>query len=62
MKLGATKQQLDALVGIHPTAAEELLGLKGPDRVVGGGDGGGAAAGGDRQDSAAPCRQQESRR
>eukprot|EP00775_Hariotina_reticulata_P007825 gene7825-8022_t len=34
LKMGATKQQLDSLVGIHPTAAEELLGLKGPTRVM----------------------------
>jgi len=27
IKLGATKQQLDATVGIHPTTAEELLSL-----------------------------------
>jgi glutathione reductase (NADPH) len=35
VKLGLTKQQVDSLVGIHPTAAEEVVGLKGPDRVVG---------------------------
>ena len=34
IKLGATKKELDSLVGIHPTAAEELLGLAGPDRTV----------------------------
>ncbi|KAF6251553.1 hypothetical protein COO60DRAFT_1471586 [Scenedesmus sp. NREL 46B-D3] len=32
LKLGTTKQQLDSLVGIHPTSAEEVLGLKGPSR------------------------------
>jgi hypothetical protein len=32
LKLGTTKQQLDSLVGIHPTSAEEVLGLKGPAR------------------------------
>jgi glutathione reductase (NADPH) len=36
IKLGVTKQQLDSLVGIHPTAGEEVLGLKGPDRTVNG--------------------------
>jgi hypothetical protein len=35
VKLGLTKQHVDSLVGIHPTSAEEVLGLKGPDRVVG---------------------------
>jgi glutathione reductase (NADPH) len=35
VKLGLTKPQVDSLVGIHPTSAEEVLGLKGPDRVVG---------------------------
>jgi len=35
VKLGLTKQQVDSLVGIHPTAAEEVVGLKGPDRIVG---------------------------
>lgn len=40
MKLGLTKQQVDSLVGIHPTSAEEVVGLKGPARVVGGGGGG----------------------
>uniref|UniRef100_A0A383VZR7 Glutathione-disulfide reductase n=1 Tax=Tetradesmus obliquus TaxID=3088 RepID=A0A383VZR7_TETOB len=33
LKLGSTKQQLDSLVGIHPTSAEEVLGLKGPVRM-----------------------------
>jgi hypothetical protein len=33
LKLGTTKQQLDSLVGIHPTSAEEVLGLKGPFKV-----------------------------
>mmetsp|Transcript_45129 Transcript_45129/g.51842 ORF Transcript_45129/g.51842 Transcript_45129/m.51842 type:complete len:508 (+) Transcript_45129:230-1753(+) len=28
LKLGATKEQLDSIVGIHPTSAEELLQLK----------------------------------
>jgi hypothetical protein len=32
LKLGTSKQQLDSLVGIHPTSAEEVLGLKGPAR------------------------------
>jgi glutathione reductase (NADPH) len=34
VKLGLTKQQVDSLVGIHPTAAEEVVGLKGPERTV----------------------------
>eukprot|EP00879_Flechtneria_rotunda_P010042 GHRR01010500.1.p1 GENE.GHRR01010500.1~~GHRR01010500.1.p1 ORF type:complete len:609 (+),score=239.62 GHRR01010500.1:462-2288(+) len=34
LKLGVTKQQLDSVVGVHPTAAEELVGMKGPARVV----------------------------
>lgn len=34
IKMGVTKQQLDSLVGLHPTAGEEVLGMKGPDRVV----------------------------
>jgi pyruvate/2-oxoglutarate dehydrogenase complex dihydrolipoamide dehydrogenase (E3) component len=36
VKLGLTKQQVDSLVGIHPTAAEEVVGLRGPARLVGG--------------------------
>eukprot|EP00882_Tetradesmus_deserticola_P000964 GHRQ01001045.1.p1 GENE.GHRQ01001045.1~~GHRQ01001045.1.p1 ORF type:complete len:615 (+),score=246.99 GHRQ01001045.1:169-2013(+) len=32
LKLGTTKQQVDSLIGIHPTSAEEVLGLKGPTR------------------------------
>lgn len=28
MKLGATKQQFDATIGIHPTAAEELVTMR----------------------------------
>jgi hypothetical protein len=35
VKHGLTKAQVDSLVGIHPTSAEEVLGLQGPDRVVG---------------------------
>jgi len=27
MKMGMTKEQLDSCVGIHPTVAEELVGL-----------------------------------
>lgn len=34
VKMGVTKQQLDSLVGIHPTAGEEVIGLKGPARLV----------------------------
>lgn len=28
MKCGVTKEQLDSTVGIHPTVAEDMLGLK----------------------------------
>jgi|TARA_B110001450_G_C17444104_1_gene409171 hypothetical protein len=28
MKCGMTKEQLDSCIGIHPTIAEELIGLK----------------------------------
>ena len=28
MKCGMTKEQLDSCVGVHPTIAEELIGLK----------------------------------
>lgn len=34
VKMGVTKHQLDSLVGIHPTAGEEVLGMKGPARTV----------------------------
>jgi len=27
MKCGVTKQQLDSTVGIHPTAAEDVIGI-----------------------------------
>ena len=30
LKMGATKAQLDATIGIHPTAAEELVTLREP--------------------------------
>jgi hypothetical protein len=33
LKMGSIKQQLDSLVGIHPTSAEEVLGVKGPARM-----------------------------
>jgi len=38
LKCGATKQQFDATIGIHPTAAEELVTMreKRPDHVSGG--------------------------
>ncbi|KIZ06930.1 Glutathione reductase [Monoraphidium neglectum] len=36
LKAGATKAQLDSTVGVHPTASEELVQMKGPPtRVVG---------------------------
>lgn len=35
VKLGLTKKDIDSLVGIHPTSAEEVLGLAGPVRTVG---------------------------
>jgi hypothetical protein len=35
LKAGVTKQQLDSMVGVHPTAAEELIYTKGAKcRVV----------------------------
>jgi glutathione reductase (NADPH) len=33
VKAGLTKTQFDATVGIHPTAAEELVTLRDPVRV-----------------------------
>ena len=30
VKMGATKQQFDATVGIHPTAAEEFVTMREP--------------------------------
>jgi glutathione reductase (NADPH) len=33
VKAGLTKQQFDATVGIHPTAAEEFVTLRDPKRV-----------------------------
>ena len=35
LKAGVTKEQLDSMVGVHPTAAEELIYMKGAKcRVV----------------------------
>lgn len=36
VKMGATKQDFDATVAVHPTAAEELVTLRKPTRIVGG--------------------------
>lgn len=49
LKAGITKAQLDATVGIHPTAAEEVVQMRDVARTVGraakAGGGGGAAEG-----------------
>jgi len=39
MKMGATKEDLDSCVAIHPTAAEEMVTMKSPNREYTGGDG-----------------------
>jgi len=39
MKMGATKEDMDSCVAIHPTAAEELVTMKSPKRQYVGGDG-----------------------
>ncbi len=36
VKCGATKAQFDATIGIHPTAAEELVTMREPSRRIGG--------------------------
>jgi glutathione reductase (NADPH) len=36
VKLGVTKAQLDSVVGIHPTAAEEFVTMRTLTREVGG--------------------------
>ena len=36
VKLGVTKSQLDSVVGIHPTAAEEFVTMRTLTREVGG--------------------------
>lgn len=36
IKMGATKEDFDRTVAVHPTAAEELVTMKSPSRVVGG--------------------------
>ncbi|MEM1346476.1 MAG: glutathione-disulfide reductase [Pseudomonadota bacterium] len=35
VKMGATKEDFDATVAVHPTAAEELVTMKTPTRIVG---------------------------
>jgi glutathione reductase (NADPH) len=35
VKMGATKTDFDATVAIHPTAAEELVTLRKPTRIIG---------------------------
>ena len=39
MKMGATKEDLDSCVAIHPTAAEEMVTMKDPTRRYRGWDG-----------------------
>lgn len=34
MKAGLTKKQFDSTVGIHPTAAEELVTMRTPTRKI----------------------------
>jgi len=34
VKMGMTKKQLDSVVGIHPTAAEELVTMREPTRKI----------------------------
>ena len=34
IKLGVTKKQLDSVVGIHPTAAEELVTMREASRKI----------------------------
>ena len=34
VKLGMTKKQLDSVVGIHPTAAEELVTMREASRQI----------------------------
>merc|ERR1712062_444054 len=38
VKMGATKKDIDSVVAIHPTAAEELVTMKAPLRVYTGGE------------------------
>ena len=34
VKMGATKAQLDTVVGIHPTSAEEFVTMRSPARRI----------------------------
>ena len=34
LKAGATKEQFDSTAGIHPTAAEEFVGMRSPSRTM----------------------------
>ena len=34
VKMGATKKEFDATIGIHPTSAEELVTMRNPTRTA----------------------------